>query len=1005
MLASEHESLRTFRRISFDARRVVSAAPTVQAPADAAQILEGLNEEQLRAVTHGEGPLLIVAGAGTGKTQVLTRRIAWLIATKRARPEQILALTFTDKAAAEMESRVDMLVPYGQVGATIATFHAFGDRLVREHAIELGITSQLRVGTRADMLVFLRERLFELELERYLPLGEPDRHLDALLSLFDRAGDYDVSPERYRAFAESLASSARDDAERDRAAGEIEKARAYTNYQRLLLESGRVDFGAQIGLALRLVRERAYLRRELQDTYRWILVDEFQDTNHVQFEFVRLLAGEGRRNLTVVGDDDQSIYRFRGARVENLLGFLAAFPDAGTILLRRNYRSGQRILDRAHALVKHNDPERLEARDPARFDKHLVAAREIEGRVEHWPFATMSDEADAVAADIEERLRGGARVRELAVLARTHAQLEPVALALQARGIRFQRANQRGLYQRPEVRLCLNVLRSIADFDRGAATFGVLSDPLFGVDAVDLLELNARAHATHRSLLRVALEAAERPGAAMSPASAEGIRRWGALHRRLAESATRRPTFEVLYEFVSDSGWLARLSAEESAEAAERVQNLSKLFGIVSRVGPLLVTDRVPYFISHLDLLIEAGDDPQAATLDVDEDAVQLLTAHNAKGLEFQTVYMVQLADQRFPMRRMGESLEFPAELRGGGDPRADHEREERRLFYVGMTRARDRLVLAHAEDYGNKVTWKPSAFLLEALDLPAPPKTRRTTSPLESIARYAPGTEPAPPEFEPIPDDQPLELSHGQIDDYHTCPLKYRYAHVVRVPMATDHRAAYGIAIHHALRVYLQHRMRRWPISGDDVVRAFEGAWSSAGFYSREHEERQLEAGRQALRRFVEREEASGRVPLSIEKEFRFRLGRDFINGRWDRIDDRAGEIVILDYKTSDVDDADKARRRAEESLEEAQLGEYALAYLEFTGQAPARVQLSFVDSGVSGEAVVKPEHVEAARERIAVAAAGIRAAQFPAQPSERNCGYCAFSNFCPHNVSRRTA
>ena len=262
-------------------------------PADpgADPILEGLNPEQLEAVTHGDGPLLIVAGAGTGKTQVITRRIAWLIATKRARPEEVLGLTFTDKAAAEMEARVDVLVPYGFVGATISTFHAFCDRLVREHAVELGLTSRLRVETPAEILVFLRERLFELGLERYLPLGNPDQHLRSLVTLFDRARDEDVAPAQYQAFAERLAAETGDDpGQRDRAVAEAEKARAYAAFQRLLLEHGRVDFGFQISLALHLLRERPYVLREVRDRYRHVLVDEFQDTNHVQFELVKLLA-------------------------------------------------------------------------------------------------------------------------------------------------------------------------------------------------------------------------------------------------------------------------------------------------------------------------------------------------------------------------------------------------------------------------------------------------------------------------------------------------------------------------------------------------------------------------------------------------------------------------------------------------------------------------------------------------------------------------------------------
>ncbi len=986
------------------------APPVAGSSVDA--ILEPLNPEQREAVTHGEGPLLIVAGAGTGKTQVITRRIAWLIATKRARPEEVLALTFTDKAAAEMESRVDVLVPYGFVGATISTFHAFCDRLVREHAVELGLNSQLRVASRADMLVFLRERLFELELERYLPLGNPDCHLDALLHVFDRARDEDITPEAYRAFAERLAAEAGDDpARRDRAAAEREKARAYAHHQRLLLELGRVDFGSQIGLALRLLRERPLVRRTSQERFRWILVDEFQDTNHVQFELVKLLAGtagaRGPRNLTVVGDDDQSIYRFRGAKVENLLGFLDAYPDARVLLLKRNYRSGQRILDLAHRMVTFNDPERLEAKDPVRFEKRLIAARGVPGEVAHHAYATASDEADAVADDVAATLASGACApRDLAVLGRTHGHLDPFALALKARGVRFRRSNQRGLYQRPEVVLCLNLLRAIADPDDGRAAYALLGHPLFGVDPVDLARLSARASHRNRGLLRVASAEARDPEAELEPASVEGIRRCVELHARLAASAIRRPTSEVLYEFVTESGLLGQLSAEDTAEAAEQVQNLSKLFGIVSRVGPLLKSDRVPQFMAHLDLLIEAGDDPQAAEIDSDEDAVQLLTAHNAKGLEFRVVYMVQLVEDRFPLRFRSDELPFPPELtRGGGDARADHEREERRLFYVGMTRARDRLVLTHAEDYGGRRTRKPSRFVVEALSLPAPPKTTRTASALESIARYAPVAEPPAPEPAPIPDDRPLQLSFGQIDDFLACPLKYRYAHVVQVPLATNPQAMFGIAVHEGIRVLLQHRMRGLPVTERTVIAAFESAWRTEGFYSREHEERRLEEGREALRRFVAREEASGRVPLAVEMSFAFGLGRDQVTGRWDRIDETPDGIVLVDYKTSEVGDPEKADQRAKQSLREDQLGLYALAYQQTRGQPPARVELHYVGTGVVGTAEVEPGHLERARERVREAAAGIRAAEFPPRPDPTTCGYCPYNRFCPHAAARRGA
>jgi DNA helicase-2/ATP-dependent DNA helicase PcrA len=988
--------------VSASAASLPRAAPGVE------PILEGLNPEQLEAVTHGDGPLLIVAGAGTGKTQVITRRIAWLIATKRARPEEILGLTFTDKAAAEMEARVDVLVPYGFVGATISTFHAFCDRLVREHAVELGLTSQLRVETPAEILVFLRERLFELGLERYLPLGNPDQHLRSLVTLFDRARDEDVAPAQYQAFAERLAAETGDDpGQRDRAVAEAEKARAYAAFQRLLLEHGRVDFGFQISLALHLLRERPYLQREVQDRYRHVLVDEFQDTNHVQFELVKLLAGgapgeAGSRNLTVVGDDDQSIYRFRGAKVENLLGFLDAFPGAKVLVLRRNYRSGQRILDDAHRLIQENNPARLEA--TLGYDKRLAAERGVAGVVEHRAFATAGDEAEAVAAEIAAAIAAGVcPPREIAVLTRAHASLDPFAAALKAQGVRFRRVGMRGLYSRPEVHLCLNVLRTLADPDDGAPAHLALGDPLFGADPVDLARLAARARRHHRGLLALAVQAADAEGSELSDATREAVRRFAELHRRLAASALRRPTSEVLYEFVTESGLLGRLAADDSPDAVERVQNLNKLFGIVARVGPLLKQDRVGPFIGHLDLLIEMGDDPAAAVIESDEDAVHLLTAHNAKGLEFHTVYLAHLVDGRFPRYRQADPMPLPPELkRGRPDVVEDHYREERRLFYVGMTRARDRLVLTHAADYGGRKLHKVSRFVLEALGLPAPPKGVRSANALESIARYAPPVEPPPAEPAPVPTHQPLTISHGQIDDYLTCPLKYRYAHVAQVPLGSNPVAMYGIAIHHAIRVYHQHRMKGLPITVDDVIAAFEGAWSSEGFYSREHEERRLEQGRQALRRFTAREEARQEVPLAIEKDFRFKLENDLVVGRWDRIDERPDGIVLVDYKTSEVEDPDKADERAARSLADEQLGLYALAYREMYGVSPAGVELHYVGSGLTGRAQVGAKHLERARARAAEAAAGIRSGVFPPKPDPRNCGYCPYSRFCIHSAAR---
>jgi DNA helicase-2/ATP-dependent DNA helicase PcrA len=297
------------------------------------------------------------------------------------------------------------------------------------------------------------------------------------------------------------------------------------------------------------------------------------------------------------------------------------------------------------------------------------------------------------------------------------------------------------------------------------------------------------------------------------------------------------------------------------------------------------------------------------------------------------------------------------------------------------------------------------SRFVAEALELPPAPPGRQKLDPREAIERHAPAVAAPAAARAPMRDDEPLRLSSSRIDDYLTCPLKYRYAHEVQVPLARDPGFMYGDALHHALRIYYQHRLQGLPVTADEVVGAFEQAWSSEGFLSREHEERRLAQGRGALRRFVAREDAAAVRPVQVEQTFKFRRGNNVIDGRWDRIDQRHDGIVIVDFKTADVAKQEDADTRAKQSLRDSQLGLYALAYREARGVAPAGVELQFVESGVAGYAAVEDKHLDAALERIDAAAAGIRAADFTPRPEYNACRYCPYSNFCPHTATRSGA
>jgi DNA helicase-2/ATP-dependent DNA helicase PcrA len=1041
--------------------------PLADEPAEADPGLEallgGLNPEQRRAVTHGEGPLLVVAGPGTGKTEVITRRIAWLIATRRARPAEILALTFTDKAASEMQLRVDQLVPYGFADTAISTFHAFGDRLIREFALEIGRTPDARVLGRADTVVLLREHLFELGLAAYLPLGDPTRFLGALATLFARCRDEDVGPARYAAYSAGLTAEAEAartalraapdagpadadevEAKLETARNQAELARAYDRYSRLLAERGVIDFGDQVSLALGLLRDSPAIRSTVQARYRYILVDEFQDTNRAQSEIVTLL-GQRHRNVTVVGDDDQSIYRFRGAAISNILGFRERHRGARTIVLRRNYRSAAPILDAAYRLVRFNDPNRLEAR--VGISKQLRPERVSPAAppVRHHAFNSGAEEADWIAAELRRRIEAGARPRDHAVLVRANANADPILRSLNLAGIPWRFSGASGLYGRAEIRVLLAFLRAIADPASSTDVYALAASPVYDLGGEDLSAVMGSARRRHRPAWEVFEEVDGRPETLqLTDPGRRIVARFVGDLRRFRDLGHQRPAGEVLYAFLRDSGWLATLASGESAATDEALANVARFFEIVRGESALLADDRAIFLARHLATLIDAGDDPASADPDPDLDAVAVLTVHKAKGLEFPVVIVPGLVAGRFPAAFRREPLALPDELADAvsadGDPQIE---EERRLFYVAMTRARDALILTHAADYGGARARRISPFVLEAMDLPVSAATAgggaTAPDPLQRMAVLAPVVAvPALREAGPI--EGPLSLSHSSIDAYLTCPKRYHYAQVLRVPTAPHHSLVYGSALHQAVQEFHRAEGRGRILTEPELFATFEAAWTNEGFVSRDHELARLEAGRGALRRFrAARLEPGTVAPAWVEREFAFSLGGDRIRGRFDRVDivpggdgERAGQadvatllaeastrrsgrradvvepsldllgreqVTITDYKSSDVRDPVKARQRARDSL---QLQIYAMAYEAMTGRLPDAIQLYFLDSGLVGRAPADPARLDRARERIGSAAAGIRGRDYTPRPATMACTYCPFREICPSSAVR---
>jgi DNA helicase-2/ATP-dependent DNA helicase PcrA len=930
------------------------------------KLLAELNTEQKQAVTFGPGPLLVVAGPGTGKTRVLTHRIAYLIEQKIARPDQILALTFTDKAAREMEERVDLLVPYGYIETAVSTFHAFGDRVLRDHGLELGI-SYRGVLTPAEQILFVTDHLFEFSLEHYRPLGSPTKHIQAMLKLVSRLKDEAISPEEYLDYASKLAKLAKSEDDKLAASKQLELARFYAKYQELLTVEGRVDYGDQVLLALKLFREHPDLLKKYQAEFPWILVDEFQDTNTAQFELLGLLAGK-QGNITVVGDDDQAIYRFRGAALANILNFQKSYPKATQINLIRNYRSGQAILDVGYKMIQENNPDRLEVKTGV--SKRLTATKTFKGKASVSSFATISNEADWVVTEIQKEMGSGILPGELAILVRTNAAAKPFMQSLSMRGIPYQFSGQEGLYERPEVRLLLSALRLIADPENNLALHHLAVSEVYRAPVTAVLALHNQANQTHKSLYELIGDEV-----VLKEFPAATWRMLLKVHDDLDKAIERSRDLEVgplLYQFLQESGYLERLAAENSAENEIRVQNVARFFDRIRQFQEATDDRSAIHFVQHLEELMGAGEDPSVAVLPVNPEVVQILTVHAAKGLEFEKVFLSQMVQGTFPTRRQGDGLPLPEGILGGADSPENHLAEERRLAYVAVTRAKKELVFSWSEDVGGKRTRRPSEFIAEAMGEEFALKSK-SSSPLERIERFRPAE--LPKLNRKIAADEPLVLSYRQIDDYRTCPRRYYLIHVLKLPMPVHHSLVYGRAIHAAISGLYRAKIAGNSLTAAKMVDAFRASWSNEGFLSRAHEEARLAAGEELVKKF-HRMHSKDPAPMYVEKEFHFPVGIDRVVGRWDFVG-QAGNIV--DFKTGIVPDQKQADKRARESL---QLGVYALAYQEIFEKLPESLALDFVESDLLGTTTRTAEQLEEVVGEIKRVAVGIRAGNYEPSP-----------------------
>ncbi|MCS7240617.1 MAG: ATP-dependent helicase [Candidatus Bipolaricaulota bacterium] len=969
------------------------------------EILEGLTEEQREAVTHGVGPLLVLAGVGTGKTTVIARRIAYLIAAGFVkRPSQLLVFTFSNQAAEEMLDRAFEWIRYAALDAWVATYHSVCERILRENAPLAGLPPDFRVLDEWDQRLFLLDHLTELPLRRLRPqaLRRPLSFLSPILSLIQRAKDEALSPADYLRWWET----AQDSLPPDERELHRELAEIYQAYQELLAKEGVVDFGDLILRCVDLLHNHPGLLAEYHERFPYVLADEFQDTSRAELRLVTLLAGHG--NVTVVGDDDQAIYGFRGVPWDNLLAFLRAFPHSKVVVLTNNFRSTQKILDCAVRLIRQN-AYRLEALSirgeiPHSITKELRSPFGPGLAPVHRHFPSVTEEAAYVAEKARELHAEGVAYREMAVLYRNRYRPEPYLRALSEAGVPWTLAGgyRAGLFDQEEIKLVMSFLRVLADPRDDQSLYHLLGSPIYRLESSDLAQLTALSQRTHRSLRALLSQAVEEKS--LSPeglATAQRVLEDLAQCEALARSS---PTGQVLYHFLAErTGYLGRLAREVSPRSRRALENIAAFFEeVVRRFEEVARYDRVPWFVRYVEELRELGWNPMVGEADPGADAVQVMTFHQAKGREFEAVFLTGLVEDFFPGRIQRPVFSLPRELVLEDLPSdVAHVEEQRRLFYVGMTRAKRYLFLLSADDYrlpGEEPRRRPakvSRFVVEALGEEGLGPRAPEAPALFRISRTAQVPEPVLP----LRGEGTLQLSFRQVDDWLTCPLKYKYIHVLRVPIRLHPTVILGNAVHQAIQSYHLAKKQGRSLSLAETISVFDRAWRSEGFLSAAHEEELRRHGQEALRHFYAFEEEEGARPTFVEQYFAFEENGVKVIGYWDRVDRRRDGALLIDYKTSEVK-VEAADRRVQESL---QLAIYALAYERMFGERPKELQLRFLTPEVVvGRAEPTDKLLKWAWECILTAAEGIRREDFQPKPSFTACQYCAYRAICPAALPR---
>jgi len=995
-------------------------------------VLENLNDLQREAVRYNEGPLLIIAGAGTGKTRVITRKIFYLLEVEKVRPEEILVLVFSNKAVEEVKNRVEEKLKLSSDEMWISTFHSFCNRILRESGIHNGIPKDFKILDRVEQWIFLSKIVKDITFKYFSKLSDPLAIINDFIHFTSRAKDEIVTPEELfnhlkkkeselkkpeKEIPEDEVLKSQEEIKFYREVGEL-----YSLYQKALKDSNYLEYGDLIVSAYQLFKSKPAVLAEYAKGFKYILVDEFQDTNISQIELLKLCS-KYCRNICVVGDDDQGIYRFRGASYASFDKFKSYFKDLSEVKLTQNYRSTKNILKIADRVIKHNEKSRYIP------DKNLWTENEVGEKIVITTAPDFHYEAKAVVGEIKKLVQNGTDYSDCAILYRAHSHNEKVLQELKIQNIPFDIVSEKGFFEQPEVKDLISYLKVIFDPDNSIDLFRVMSHDKWNIITRDLLKI-ARYASYKKTPMWNTLKIVRSVGE-LSEAELKSINELVTVIEELAELKFKEDAETVFRRLLQKTGYILNFINEGDEQ---KILNVSRFFRFLQNYVQDKEDKSLKGFIEYLDLYLTAEGELDTDRFDETSNRVKLLTVHASKGLQFKNVFIIGLCSRRFPSSGRKNPIELPLGLIKEKIPEGDtHAQEERRLFYVALTRAQKRLFLFAVDKKGTK----PSQFIREFLDedsndfieikrFEAPDEAvERVEIPLEKdekreyvfkrhimkltddLIKYSDFdsfsaqlknvwegfSREKDVEIIPKPEkkkSQTLVLSFTQINTYKTCPLQYRFNYIYQIPKPKHAAPTFGSSIHKTLQKFYKEILKGKIPALDKLLKLYEECWETGGYIDIDHENRYKQNGYDQLSVYYEKNMKEIKPVLGLEQEFYININGHKVKGYIDRIDQLEDiKVEIVDYKTG------KPRKSAEVN-KDLQLSIYALACIKELGFLPEMLSFYYLETNEKISTVRSPDQLNETEELIRETIDNILNKKFEPNVGYQ-CKWCDYKWICP--------